>query len=87
MMAAPGFQRGRTLAPRRAGGKPSLAKLDQARAARDVEGTFEHRRSAICSRKKEIRFMAKFVERRVRAEMDGGVVIFMIGMRVNKPWK
>jgi hypothetical protein len=31
--------------------------------------------------------MAKTVERRVCAEIDGGFVVFLIGMRVNKPWK
>jgi hypothetical protein len=31
--------------------------------------------------------MAKIVERRVCAEMDGGFVVFLIGMRINKPWK
>lgn len=31
--------------------------------------------------------MAGIVERRVCAEMDAGFVIFLIGMRVNKPWK
>ena len=31
--------------------------------------------------------MAKIVERRVCAEMDSGFVVFLIGMRVNKPWK
>ena len=31
--------------------------------------------------------MARIIERRVCAEMDGGFVVFLIGMRVNKPWK
>jgi hypothetical protein len=31
--------------------------------------------------------MAKIVEKRVCAEMDGGFVVFLIGMRINKPWK
>ena len=31
--------------------------------------------------------MASIVTRRVCAEMDGGFVVFLIGMRVNKPWK
>lgn len=31
--------------------------------------------------------MAKTIDRRVCAEMDGGFVVFLIGMRVNRPWK
>lgn len=31
--------------------------------------------------------MARIVERRVCAEMEGGFVVFLIGMRVNRPWK
>ena len=31
--------------------------------------------------------MGKLIERRVCAEVDGGFVLFLIGMRVNKPWK
>jgi hypothetical protein len=31
--------------------------------------------------------MSRIVERRVYAEMDGGFVVFLIGMRVNRPWK
>ena len=31
--------------------------------------------------------MAKTIDRRVCAEMDGGFVVFLIGMRINKPWK
>ena len=31
--------------------------------------------------------MAKIIDKRVCAEMDGGFVVFLIGMRVNKPWK
>ena len=31
--------------------------------------------------------MPRIVERRVCAEMDDGFVLFLIGMRVNKPWK
>ena len=31
--------------------------------------------------------MSRIVGRRVCAEMDGGFVVFLIGMRVNKPWK
>ncbi len=31
--------------------------------------------------------MAQIVKKRVCAEMEGGFVVFMIGMRVNKPWK
>ncbi|HLZ77315.1 DUF4188 domain-containing protein [Phenylobacterium sp.] len=31
--------------------------------------------------------MAKIVARRVCAEREGGFVVFLIGMRVNKPWK
>ena len=29
--------------------------------------------------------MARIVEKRVCSEMDGGFVVFLIGMRVNKP--
>ena len=31
--------------------------------------------------------MADIIERRVCAEIEGGFVLFLIGMRVNKPWK
>ena len=31
--------------------------------------------------------MSRIVERRVCAEMDGGFVVFLIGMRINRPWK
>ena len=31
--------------------------------------------------------MTRIVERRVCAEMDGGFVVFLIGARINKPWK
>ena len=31
--------------------------------------------------------MAKTIDRRVCAEMDDGFVVFMIGARINKPWK
>ena len=31
--------------------------------------------------------MARIVEKRVCAEVDGGFVLFLIGMRVNKSWK
>jgi hypothetical protein len=31
--------------------------------------------------------MAKTIDRRVCAEMDGGFVVFLIGARINKPWK
>jgi hypothetical protein len=31
--------------------------------------------------------MGRIVEKRVCAEVDGGFVLFLIGMRVNKPWK
>ncbi|MBS0363970.1 MAG: DUF4188 domain-containing protein [Proteobacteria bacterium] len=31
--------------------------------------------------------MAKIVARRVCAEREGGFVLFLIGMRLNKPWK
>ena len=31
--------------------------------------------------------MAGIVDKRVCAEVDGGFVLFLIGMRVNKPWK
>lgn len=31
--------------------------------------------------------MAKVIDSRMSAEMDGEFVVFLIGMRVNKPWK
>lgn len=31
--------------------------------------------------------MAKTIDQRMAAEMDGAFVVFLIGMRVNKPWK
>ena len=31
--------------------------------------------------------MPKVVEKRVCAEMDGDFVVFLIGMRINRPWK
>jgi Monooxygenase af470-like len=31
--------------------------------------------------------MAKVIDRRMTAEMDGEFIVFLIGMRVNKPWK
>jgi hypothetical protein len=31
--------------------------------------------------------MAKRIDRRVCAEVDGGFVVFLIGARINKPWK
>jgi len=31
--------------------------------------------------------MAKTIDRRVCAELDGGFVVFLIGARINKPWK
>ena len=31
--------------------------------------------------------MAQIIKKRVCAEMEGGFVVFLIGMRVNKPWK
>lgn len=31
--------------------------------------------------------MTDTINRRVCAELDGGFVVFLIGMRVNKPWK
>lgn len=31
--------------------------------------------------------MADIIERRVCAEIEGGFVLFLIGMRVNRPWK
>ena len=31
--------------------------------------------------------MARIVEKRVCAQREGGFVIFLIGMRLNKPWK
>jgi len=31
--------------------------------------------------------MAKVIDSRMSAEMEGEFVVFLIGMRVNKPWK
>jgi len=31
--------------------------------------------------------MAEIIDRRVCAEVDGDFVVFLIGMRINKPWK
>ncbi len=31
--------------------------------------------------------MAKVVARRVTAAIEGDFVVFLIGMRINKPWK
>ena len=31
--------------------------------------------------------MAKVIDQRVTVEMEGEFVVFMIGMRINKPWK
>ena len=31
--------------------------------------------------------MAKIISSRMSAEMDGEFVVFLIGMRINKPWK
>jgi hypothetical protein len=31
--------------------------------------------------------MADIIERRVCAEIEGGFALFLIGMRINKPWK
>lgn len=31
--------------------------------------------------------MAKVIDKRMTVEMDGEFVVFLIGMRVNKPWK
>jgi hypothetical protein len=31
--------------------------------------------------------MARIIDRRVCAQMDGEFVVFLIGMRINKPWK
>ena len=31
--------------------------------------------------------MTKVVPKRVTAEIEGGFVVFLIGMRINKPWK
>jgi hypothetical protein len=31
--------------------------------------------------------MANIIKQRMAAEMDGGFVVFLIGMRINKPWK
>jgi len=31
--------------------------------------------------------MAKVVDKRVTAQLEGGFVVFLIGMRINKPWK
>ena len=32
-------------------------------------------------------FMASIIDRRVTARIQGDFVVFLIGMRVNKPWK
>jgi hypothetical protein len=31
--------------------------------------------------------MKKVIDKRMSAEMDGEFVVFLIGMRINKPWK
>ena len=31
--------------------------------------------------------MAKIIPRRITAQMEGDFVVFLIGMRINKPWK
>ena len=31
--------------------------------------------------------MAKVIDKRMAAELDGEFVVFLIGMRINKPWK
>ena len=31
--------------------------------------------------------MAKTIDRRMAAEMDGEFVVFLIGLRINKVWK
>ena len=31
--------------------------------------------------------MANIIEKRVCAEVEGGFVVFLIGMRINRPWK
>jgi hypothetical protein len=31
--------------------------------------------------------MAKIINQRMAAQMDGEFVVFLIGMRINKPWK
>ena len=31
--------------------------------------------------------MTKVIDKRMAAEMDGEVVVFLIGLRINKPWK
>ena len=31
--------------------------------------------------------MALVVPKRVKAQIDGDFVVFLIGMRINKPWK
>jgi len=31
--------------------------------------------------------MARMIEKRVCAEVDGGFVVFLIGARINRPWK
>ena len=35
----------------------------------------------------EVREMARVIGKRMAAEMEGEFVVFLIGMRVNKPWK
>jgi hypothetical protein len=32
-------------------------------------------------------FMASIIDRRVTAQIEGDFVVFLIGMRINKPWK
>jgi hypothetical protein len=32
-------------------------------------------------------FMAPVIDRRVTAQIEGDFVVFLIGMRINKPWK
>ena len=31
--------------------------------------------------------MAKIIPKRVTAELEGDFVVFLIGIRINKPWK
>ena len=31
--------------------------------------------------------MKKVIDKRMTAEVDGEFVVFLIGMRINKPWK
>src|SRR5882724_7566093 len=67
-------------------GKPRLATPAPPGWRRDPEGTSKNPYSTYCTMYGRIP-MAKTIDRRVCAEMDGGFVVFLIGMRVNRPWK